>query len=68
MAEDSAMHVALLRGVNNAGNSPRVAMEDLRELFEQMGFRDVRTLLNSGNVVFSFSKNQNRDVGARSFM
>lgn len=28
-------------------------MEDLRALFERLGFRDVRTLLNSGNVVFS---------------
>jgi len=28
-------------------------MADLRKLFEQLGFRDVATLLNSGNVVFS---------------
>jgi uncharacterized protein (DUF1697 family) len=46
-------YVALLRGVNNAGPSRRVAMADLRALFESLGFRDVRTLLNSGNVIFS---------------
>src|SRR5262245_1419563 len=46
-------HVALLRGVNNAGPGTRLAMADLRALFEGLGFRDVRTLLNSGNVVFS---------------
>jgi uncharacterized protein (DUF1697 family) len=49
----SPRHVALLRGVNNVGRSTRVAMADLRVLFERLGFRDVRTLLNSGNVVFS---------------
>ena len=46
-------HVAFLRGVNNVGMSRRVAMADLRTWFEGLGFRDVRTLLNSGNVVFS---------------
>ena len=45
-------YLALLRGVNNVG-STRVAMADLRALFERLGFGDVRTLLNSGNVVFS---------------
>jgi uncharacterized protein (DUF1697 family) len=45
--------VALLRGINNAGKGTRVAMVDLRALFEGLGFRHVRTLLNSGNVVFS---------------
>jgi uncharacterized protein (DUF1697 family) len=46
-------HVALVRGVNNIGMAKRVAMADLRSLFEDLGFRGVRTLLNSGNVVFS---------------
>jgi uncharacterized protein (DUF1697 family) len=45
--------VALLRGINNAGKGTRIAMADLRALFEDLGFRDVRTILNSGNVVFS---------------
>jgi uncharacterized protein (DUF1697 family) len=45
--------VALLRGINNAAKGTRVAMADLRAVFEGLGFRDVRTLLNSGNVVFS---------------
>src|ERR1051325_8081883 len=51
MASRSTRYVALLRGVNNVG-STRVAMKDLRALFEGLGFADVRTLLNSGNVVF----------------
>lgn len=45
-------HVALLRGVN-VGRARRIAMADLRALVEGLGYRDVSTLLNSGNVVFS---------------
>ena len=45
------MHVALLRGVNVVGNS-MVAMSDLRDVLGEMGFADVRSLLQSGNLVF----------------
>ncbi|MDB5310278.1 MAG: hypothetical protein JWO38_4480 [Gemmataceae bacterium] len=44
--------VALIRGIN-VGRAKRVAMADLRALVEDLGYRDVRTLLNSGNVVFT---------------
>ena len=44
--------VALLRGVN-VGHANRVAMADLRALLTDLGYFDVRTLLNSGNAVFS---------------
>ena len=40
-------------------------MADLRVLFEGLGFREVRTLLNSGNVIFSASNNARGDVRAR---
>ena len=53
MRANTARQVALLRGINNAGKGTRVAMADLRALFEDLGFCDVSTLLNSGNVVFS---------------
>jgi uncharacterized protein (DUF1697 family) len=43
--------IALLRAVNVAGHQP-VAMSDLRALLNGMGFQHVRTLLQSGNVVF----------------
>jgi uncharacterized protein (DUF1697 family) len=43
--------VALLRGIN-VGKAKRIAMADLRELIEGLGYSGVRTLLNSGNVVF----------------
>jgi uncharacterized protein (DUF1697 family) len=43
--------IALLRGIN-VGRAKRVAMADLRTLLEGMGHSQVRTLLNSGNVLF----------------
>jgi uncharacterized protein (DUF1697 family) len=46
-----ARHIALLRGIN-VGKAKRVAMADLRALMESLGHTEVRTLLNSGNVVF----------------
>lgn len=45
-------YIGLLRGIN-VGKAKRVAMADLRALLEKLGFQNVRTLLNSGNVVFS---------------
>jgi uncharacterized protein (DUF1697 family) len=44
--------VALLRGIN-VGKAKRIAMADLRALVAELGFGDVRTLLNSGNVVYT---------------
>jgi uncharacterized protein (DUF1697 family) len=43
--------IALLRGIN-VGRAKRVAMADLRKLLEDLGYSNVRTVLNSGNVVF----------------
>lgn len=45
-------HVALLRGIN-VGGKKKVAMADLRALVEGLGHTDVRTYINSGNVVFT---------------
>lgn len=48
-------YVALLRGIN-VGHAKRVAMADLRDVFTEFGYEDVKTLLNSGNVVFTASR------------
>jgi uncharacterized protein (DUF1697 family) len=44
-------HIALLRGINVGGNK-KVAMADLREMLNALGFADPRSLLQSGNLVF----------------
>lgn len=43
--------VALLRGVN-VGGARRLAMSDLVRLCASCGFRDARTYIQSGNVIF----------------
>lgn len=48
-------YVALLRGINVGGHH-KVPMATLRETLENMGFRQVKTLLNTGNVLFEAEK------------
>ncbi len=49
-----ATYVSLLRGVNVAGQR-KVGMDELRELFQSMGFMNVRSYIQSGNVIFEHS-------------
>src|SRR5512141_1230690 len=49
-----ARYVALLRGINVGGNN-LIRMADLRACLEADGFDDVRTYIQSGNVVFTAS-------------
>ena len=53
--------VVLLRGIN-VGRHKRVKMADLRALLEDAGYRDVRTLLQSGNVVLATDEDPGRAV------
>jgi uncharacterized protein (DUF1697 family) len=48
----AATHIALLRGIN-VGKAKRIAMADLKAVVESLGGTAVKTLLNSGNVVFT---------------
>ncbi|HEU5002304.1 MAG TPA: DUF1697 domain-containing protein [Actinomycetota bacterium] len=48
----SDRYVAFLRGINVGGHAI-VSMADLRKSFAAMGFDDVATYIQSGNVVFS---------------
>ena len=45
------VYVALMRGINVGGNN-MIAMKDLTALFEEVGCSDVRSYIQSGNVVF----------------
>jgi uncharacterized protein (DUF1697 family) len=53
-------HIALLRAVNVGGI--KVSMTDLKALLVDLGFEDVRTLLNSGNVVFRGNSKTDADL------
>jgi uncharacterized protein (DUF1697 family) len=48
------IHVALIRGIN-VGSARRVKMPDLRAALEKAGYEDVRTYVQSGNVVLRSS-------------
>jgi uncharacterized protein (DUF1697 family) len=47
--------IALIRGINVGGHK-KIRMADLKASCEAMGLRDVRTHLQSGNVVFKSAK------------
>ncbi len=56
--------VALLRGVN-VGRANRIAMADLASMMERLGFGNVRTLLASGNLVFTVPQGSRARPGPR---
>ena len=45
------IYIALLRGINVGGHKI-IKMADLRSLLEDVGFQDVMTYIQSGNIVF----------------
>jgi uncharacterized protein (DUF1697 family) len=45
------IYVSMLRGINVGGNK-LIKMEKLRQSFEALGFEQVKTFIQSGNVVF----------------
>lgn len=49
--------VSILRGINVGGHH-KIKMEELRSLYETLGFRNVETYIQSGNVVFELKQAQ----------
>jgi uncharacterized protein (DUF1697 family) len=49
------IHVSMLRGINVGGHK-RIKMDRLRASFEALGFDQVKTYIQSGNVVFQTGK------------
>ncbi len=56
--------VALLRGINVGGRN-MVAMKDLRDLLTGLGFENVETILQSGNVIFDGPAAKTKDLEHR---
>ena len=52
-------YIALLRGIN-INQKNRIAMSELKDALESLGYTHVRTCLNSGNAVFSFDETDPR--------
>ena len=56
-------YVALLRGINVGGKS-KIEMARLKITFEDLGFENVKTFINSGNVIFTdITTNSKKLVG-----
>jgi uncharacterized protein (DUF1697 family) len=48
-------YISLLRGINVSGQK-KVNMRELKAVYESLGFDNVRTYIQSGNVVFNYKK------------
>lgn len=44
-------YISMLRGINVSGQK-KIKMNELRTLYESLGFRPVKTYIQSGNVIF----------------
>lgn len=54
-------YLALLRGINVGGKNI-IKMADLKAIFEEMGFRDVKTYIQSGNVIFNSERTNKAEL------
>ena len=57
-------YIAFLRGINVSGKN-KIQMSCLKASFEDMGLTEVKTCLNSGNVIFSRDGNYDECVSCR---
>lgn len=48
-------YISILRGINVSGQK-KMLMTDLAKLYEDLGFKDVVTYIQSGNVIFKTDK------------
>ena len=53
--------VALLRGINVGGNM-MIKMADLKSSFEKLGFKNVVSYINSGNIAFDATKSTEEKI------
>ena len=56
-------YVGFLRGINVVGKN-KIKMETLREMFAALGFENVKTYINSGNVIFETRKSDDKKLAA----
>lgn len=57
-------YIALFRGINVGGHN-KLLMKDLRSLMKNLGYRDVDTYIQTGNVVFRTEKSGREEIAER---
>ena len=61
MAKSNSRFLALLRGINVGGKNV-IAKDDLRECFEELGLTNVRTYIQSGNILFRSEETAGKEL------
>ena len=54
-------YISILRGINVSGHK-LIKMDALRKSFESMGFSNVKTYLQSGNIIFSYDDIEEKNL------
>jgi len=54
-------YISILRGINVSGQK-KIKMADLKSLYEELGFNNVVTYIQSGNIIFSNSDGAEVDL------
>jgi len=54
-------YISILRGINVGGKNP-VNMNSLQEMYEKLGFKNVKTYIQSGNVVFQSTEMPTEEI------
>jgi uncharacterized protein (DUF1697 family) len=57
-------YISMFRGINIGGHK-RIKMDDLRKSFEGLGFEQVKTYIQSGNIVFKAGKASSVALGKK---
>ena len=54
-------YIAFLRAVNVGGHN-KIKMDDLKKIFVSLGYKNVKTLIQSGNVIFESSARDSKII------
>lgn len=53
-------YISILRGINVSGQK-KILMADLKKLYESLGFINVQTYIQSGNIIFNYQNTENNN-------
>jgi len=57
-------YISILRGINVSGQK-KIVMKDLKSLYERLGFENVTTYIQSGNVIFDCDSDDVNDIKSK---
>jgi uncharacterized protein (DUF1697 family) len=56
-----ATYISILRGINVSGHK-MIKMEALKQMYDSLGFKKVKTYIQSGNVIFQYKTTQTQNL------